>query len=422
MSDRSGDCEMDCATFSNGIAGEFQNPYTVLPFGEDVPAYVDRTHQWNGATVDLPLPSYLVGGEYIMIGNDNRDNANLRLDITVTEDVLVYMLIDNRLTDGGAGDPPESGLPFDQWTGMKWMATNNFSAVMTGWNRTADPNVPDEIGVDEGGDGVGSGNGINNWSSVYSTERTAGTFSIYQPDNGGRNMYGVVIKRKPGSLNSPPEIVLNSPTNNTLFYNAATGVSFNVTTTSPNAVAPAGIKLVLNGTNVTGLTVGGTSDNRTVTFNGLQAGNVYQNGSTTAAAAQLLVDDVDVTAQANVTPTATGFVGTYEPPGTLAAGGAHSVRLILTDSAGAKTTNDWTFTVGAAVALPTSIKTAVGTGTGSGFNIHITKILEGVSPALVNSSARAEQQLAGTLADSTGVPYDNERSVPTATVYQPTSF
>jgi hypothetical protein len=64
-------------TFSNGVAGEFLDPFTVPLFGEDVPAYVDRTHQWNGTTIDQPLPPYLVGGEYIMIGNDNRDNASL---------------------------------------------------------------------------------------------------------------------------------------------------------------------------------------------------------------------------------------------------------------------------------------------------------------------------------------------------------
>jgi hypothetical protein len=263
-------------TFSNGIAGEFQNPFTVPVFGEDVPAYVDRTHQWNGATVDLPLPSYLLGGEYIMIGNDNRDNANLRLDITVSEDVLVYILIDNRLTDLSAGDPPESGLPFDQWTGMTWMATNDFAPVITGWNRTADFTIPDEVGVDESGDGTGAGVAINNWSSVYSSRKSAGTFSLYQPDNPSRNMYGVVIKRAPGSLTAPPEIVLNSPTNNSLFYNPSTGMSFHVTTVSPNSIAPTAIKLRLNAADVTGLTVGGTSDNRAITYNGLAPNTAYR--------------------------------------------------------------------------------------------------------------------------------------------------
>ncbi len=58
---------------------------------------VDRVHQWNGGT-EAGLPSYLVGGEYIMSGNDNRDNAAYRLDITVSEPVMVYLLVDNRLT------------------------------------------------------------------------------------------------------------------------------------------------------------------------------------------------------------------------------------------------------------------------------------------------------------------------------------
>jgi hypothetical protein len=48
-------------------------------FAEDVPAYTDREHQWNSVTnnsgIAIDLPSYLVGGEYIMPGDDLRDNA-----------------------------------------------------------------------------------------------------------------------------------------------------------------------------------------------------------------------------------------------------------------------------------------------------------------------------------------------------------
>src|SRR6185503_15744631 len=49
-------------TFTNGVANEpvlnkaANAPYTVGFFGEDVPTFVDRAHQWNGAAVDLPLP------------------------------------------------------------------------------------------------------------------------------------------------------------------------------------------------------------------------------------------------------------------------------------------------------------------------------------------------------------------------------
>jgi hypothetical protein len=131
------------------------------------------------------------------------------------------------------------------------------------------------------------------------------------------------------------------------------------------------------------------------------------NGSTGAAGAQILFDGADVTTQATVTPNASGFAGAYDPAGTMAPGSSHTVRLILADGAGTKTTNDWSFTVGAAVTLPTNVKTAPGTGVGSGFNIHIHKINNAIT-GLAHTAARAEQQLAGQLVDTAGVPYDNE--------------
>lgn len=175
-------------TFSNGIAGEFQNPYTVPFFGEDVPHMVDRTHQHNGASTTLPLPKYLVGGEYIMIGNDNRDNPDFMLEVTIADDADVYLLIDNRRGDANGANPP------DLETGMTWVLEQGWEPVRNGLNRRNNPEEPDETGVDEGADGVGPGVGINQWHSVYRKRVTAGTFTLYQADNAGNNMYGVVVR------------------------------------------------------------------------------------------------------------------------------------------------------------------------------------------------------------------------------------
>ena len=258
-------------------------PYTVPPFGEDVPAFVDRNHQWNGATAVLPIPPYLLGGEYIMIGNDNRDNATLQLDITLSEGAYVYILVDNRLTDGDAANPPESGGTLDTWIGMAWMNAEGFAPVLNSLNRTANPEWPDEVGYDEGADGVGAGVGINTYASVYFKEVPAGTFSIYQADNAGRNMYGVVVKPLPNSPSAPPVIALQQPANNTLFYNAASGVEFTATTASANQLAPENVKLWLNGTDVSAsLVVGGTASSRTAMFSGLQANTVYNARITVA--------------------------------------------------------------------------------------------------------------------------------------------
>jgi hypothetical protein len=181
-------------TFTNGVSGEFLTPFTVPYFGEDVPAFTDRNHQWNGALTNLGIPSYLRGGEYVMIGNDNRDNAPFQVDITVSVPSFVYLLIDTRQGDADGANPPQSGLPIAQWTNMLWMRTNGFAPVLNGLNRTGNRTIPDEVGVDEGADGVGAGVAINSFCSVYFKIVAPGTFSLYQPDNAGQNMYGVVVK------------------------------------------------------------------------------------------------------------------------------------------------------------------------------------------------------------------------------------
>lgn len=193
-------------TYVGGIANEpiaglaAGTSYMVGLFQEEAPAYVDRAHQWNGATTNLLLPSYLVGNEYIMSGNDNRDNTNYNLAITLSQEADVYILVDNRLGEGTANpnDPPTFTL-----TNMNWLITSGWTPVTNGLNRTGNLAWPDEVGVDEGGDGVGPGVAINNWSSVYVKRIPAGTFSLLQADNSGQNMYGVVIARVSTVVQSP---------------------------------------------------------------------------------------------------------------------------------------------------------------------------------------------------------------------------
>jgi hypothetical protein len=156
--------------------------YNVGLFGNYAPCFVDRNHRYTNA-VPAAMPPYLAGGEYIMSGNDNRDNAGYILDVTVATGVRVYMLIDNRLSDTANGTPPT----FDA-THMQWILDEGWTPVMTGLNRSANPALPDEVAVDENAD-----NSINNWYSLYSKLYPAGTFRLKQADNAGQNMYGVVV-------------------------------------------------------------------------------------------------------------------------------------------------------------------------------------------------------------------------------------
>lgn len=158
--------------------------YTAGTFGDLAPAFVDRAHRYiNDAAGGLPLPAYLVGQEYILSGNDNRDNATYRLDVTVAAPSTVYMLIDNRLTDTNNADPPT----FDA-THMQWILDQGWTATANGLNRAGNAAAPDEVAFDEGAD-----NTVNQWYAVYQKEVDAGTFSLFQADNAGQNMYGVVV-------------------------------------------------------------------------------------------------------------------------------------------------------------------------------------------------------------------------------------
>ncbi len=219
-------------TFVNGVADEpitgsaASDSYTVGRFAEDAPMFVDRNHQWNGATTTVGLPDYLVGNEYIMSGNDDRDNADYRLDVTVSQDVRVYMLIDDRLPDGDNATPPQLGT-----NAMQWILDGGWQPVMNGLNRSGDPTLPDEVGADEGGDGVGPGQAINQWSSVYEHDFPAGTFSLFQADNAGRNMYGVVV----APVVTLPDVSITSPSNGDLF--APQDVTVTVDASSANGIA-----------------------------------------------------------------------------------------------------------------------------------------------------------------------------------------
>jgi len=121
-----------------------------------------------------------------MIGNNNRENATFALDITIKDPSLVYLLIDNRLTAGDAATPPDFS------TRMRWVAEQGFVPFSLNGNHLGNPAFPDDVGIDESADGS-----INNWASVFGKVVPAGTFTLNEFGEDGRNMYGVVIAAVP---------------------------------------------------------------------------------------------------------------------------------------------------------------------------------------------------------------------------------
>jgi hypothetical protein len=184
-------------------------PFTVPTFGHLAPSYVDRNHRYANHSVDaaavppgFTIPAYLIGQEYIMSGNDNREQntaPNLyQLDVTVANPSRVYMLIDNRMSADTTATDNANPPTFDT-THMQWILDQGWLATANGLNRFANPAVPDEVPIDESAD-----NTINQWFSVYYKDVPAGTFTLLQPDNTGQNMYGVVV----GPVPEPSSIAL----------------------------------------------------------------------------------------------------------------------------------------------------------------------------------------------------------------------
>ena len=186
-----------------GMTFNIENPtgtvlvpnYTVGTFGENAKAMTDRTHDYNSSsttpsaiagTVTVSLPSYLVGQEYIMIANNDRDNAGYQLKVTLAQPSIVYLLIDNRLGDGDNTNPPDFS------TLMTWVQTDLYIPFKANGNHWGNPAFPDDVGIDESAD-----NTINQLSSVYAKLVPAGELTLGDSMNSGRNMYGVVVAAIP---------------------------------------------------------------------------------------------------------------------------------------------------------------------------------------------------------------------------------
>ncbi len=199
--------------------------YTVPPYSLLAKCFVDRTHAHTNASGAILIPSYLLGNDYILTRNDNRENTGFRLDVSVSQEVLVYMLVDNRIGDSTANNnnPPFNGTAITAWTGMTWMNTAGFRPVQTGINRTSNSTLPDEVGIDENADGS-----INTHYSVYSNRYPAGTFSLNQQGLAGNNMYAVVVQAVGPSAppGAPSNITaINGDAQVTLSWSPAAGAS-----------------------------------------------------------------------------------------------------------------------------------------------------------------------------------------------------
>ncbi len=181
-----------------------------VTFGEDVLTFSDRDHQHNGAAFDdagtlstptganiVPLPGYLVGGEYVRFANDARDNADYSATVIADAPMTWYLLVDNRL-NGPAGDnsSPNTTDP-DLGGTLQWVIDGNWQRVTTGIS----PNgQADYTGVDEGGNGVGAGQELNQFYSVYKFPLDINVVTVFSNGFGGNNMISLVAVPEPSGI------------------------------------------------------------------------------------------------------------------------------------------------------------------------------------------------------------------------------
>ena len=172
----------------NLIRDDMWSFYEIVPRGlaEDAKAFVDRPHQWNGATAE-GLPSYLVGADYVKTFNDDKITPDLRIQLELKGPSAVYVFLDRRLT------PP-------QWLVERFSDTG------------------DVIGIDETGDeqanptGLGPGVSIDQTLSVWKLNAVHGGV-VYLGPNGDpapydkapvifvpSNMYGIAVVSLAGDI------------------------------------------------------------------------------------------------------------------------------------------------------------------------------------------------------------------------------
>jgi len=151
------------------------------PLGEDVLCYVDRTHEYNA------VPEGILGLAYVKVANNDKTTEDYLLEIMLSQDATLHLLLDNRL---GYGDTPggDPNVPPDlDSAGMHWVTEMGFTD--TGM----------DVGIDESGDGD-----IDQWSSVYALDVSAGTTKLFQQSDltnpGDRNMYAVAVAMSPSFL------------------------------------------------------------------------------------------------------------------------------------------------------------------------------------------------------------------------------
>jgi len=166
----------------------FAPPEITEPFGDFAQCYVDRILYYTDLPPELPD---LVGAEYIMTADNDKNVDDLIMDVTLSADAVVYLILDNRLGNTGGGLGVDPILDAE----LAWVYDLGF--MDTGFDIKI---------VDDGG-------ALKGYSSLFVAELPAGTHTFGEQHDGViRNMYGIVavpmeITVIPAAIDIKPDVL-----------------------------------------------------------------------------------------------------------------------------------------------------------------------------------------------------------------------
>ena len=161
--------------------------YTIPAFGEDVLAFNDRDHEWNGVTA-AGLPSFLLGGDYVQTANNARNDLTFEMSVTLGQTAFLYITRNDQFIDAG-----EVPAWFSDGVGLDFVEVldNQGQAVFLGIDGDAYASTPST---------VGPGVSINDQEKLFlavdtttgSSALAPGSYTLYESNTGTKNMYGVI--------------------------------------------------------------------------------------------------------------------------------------------------------------------------------------------------------------------------------------
>jgi hypothetical protein len=141
----------------NRQSSETMNYYEIVPGGlrEDALNYVERPHQWNGATKE-GIPSYLLGADYVKLFNEDPRKQDRQILVALSRPAKLYIFFDDR-------------VPVPAWLSANFRNTGDKIGEDSGpWGKKRHQNKVD----------LGPGNSIDNifsvWERVVTKAQTVG--------------------------------------------------------------------------------------------------------------------------------------------------------------------------------------------------------------------------------------------------------